>query len=583
MLKLPYMNRLNRSQNVTVNLQGLNLTGTLADGEWEYTQNVDAALAPILARREKRVLVGKLEKPNGMLATDKLCFVDGKKFYYNGFYYGDVEDSRKQMVAMGSRICIFPDKVFFDTESYSFEKMEQTNTTTGEVTVELAQADGTAYGEYTTGRTAPEEPEAGQMWLDTSGSVAVMKTWAESTGMWVEEATTYVCVKGKGIGVGLNADDAVTVEGLLAEGLDGDWIISTAEDDQIVYTGIITQLHSQTEAVTVSRECPEMDYVVELDNRLWGCSSENHEIYACALGDPTNWRRYAGVSTDSYAVTVGTPGEFTGAAVVNSSVVFTKEHCIHKIYGTMPSNYMTEVDHYRGAEKGSGASLVRVNELLYYKSVFDMCAYDGTQVISISGRLGKEKMVNGVAGYNDRRVYFAVEDDKGNHHLLVYDTTTGLWMREDDVHVMAFAQCQTETFMLTAEGEVWALRAGEYAKDFFMLGSDYKVEATEEKDEEIRWCLRTGDLLATMPNNKHIGKMQMLMELGKDASAVVKIRKDNEEWRTVMNITSSRKMRHTLPIYPRRCDRLQMEISGKGDMKLLGMSRVVETGSEYGR
>ena len=93
MLKLPYMNRLNRSQNVTVNLQGLNLTGTLADGEWEYTQNVDAALAPILARREKRVLVGKLEKPNGMLATDKLCFVDGKKFYYNGFYYGDVEDT----------------------------------------------------------------------------------------------------------------------------------------------------------------------------------------------------------------------------------------------------------------------------------------------------------------------------------------------------------------------------------------------------------------------------------------------------------------------------------------------------------
>lgn len=583
MLKLPYMNRLNRSQSVTVNLQGLNLTGTLADGEWEYTQNMDAAMAPIIARREKRVLVGKLDKPNGMLATDKLCFVDGKKFYYNGFYYGDVEDSPKQMVAMGSRICIFPDKVYFDTESYSFTPMEQKNTTTGEVTVELARGDGTPYEDYTTGQEEPEEPAAGQMWLDTSGSVAVMKTWAESTGMWVEEATTYVCVRAQGIGVGLKADDAVTVEGILGVDLDGDWILSTVEDDLIVYTGIIEEPQQQTETVTVSRKCPDMDYVVEMDNRLWGCSSENHELYACALGDPTNWRRYAGLSTDSYAVTIGTPGNFTGAAVVNSSVIFTKEHCIHKVYGTMPSNYQTEVDHYRGAERGSGASLVRVNELLYYKSVFDMCVYDGTQVVSISGRLGREKFMNGVAGYNDRRVYFGVQDKSGNHHLLVYDTTNGLWMREDDVHVLAFAQCQTETFMLTAEGEVWALRAGEYAKDFFMLGSDYKVEATEESDKDIRWCLRTGELLAGLPNNKHISKIQIMLELGENASAMVRIRKDNEAWQTAMHITAAAKRRHTLPIYPKRCDRLQVEIAGVGDVKVMGMSRMVEAGSEYGR
>lgn len=568
---------------MTANLQGLNLTGTLADGEWEYTQNMDAALAPIIARREKRVLVARLEKPNGMMATDKLAFVDGTKFYYDGYYYGDVEDSTKQMVAMGSKICIFPDKVIFDTQTYSFSRMEQKNVTTGEVTVELAQADGSAYGEYTTSATAPEKPEEGQRWLDISGSPAVMKTWADTTGMWVEELTTYVCVKAEGIGVGLKVDDAVTVEGILGINLDGDWILSSASDDEIVYTGIISEPLSQTEPVTVFRSCPDMDYVVEWNNRLWGCSSANHEIYACALGEPTNWRRYAGLSTDSYAVTIGTPGEFTGAAVVNDSVIFTKESCIHKIYGTQPSNYQTEVDHYRGTESGSGASMVRVNELLYFKSVFDVCVYDGTAVTSVSGKLGKEKYCNAVAGANDRKVYISMQDRTGEWHLLVYDTTTGLWMREDDMHAVAFAQCQTETFMLTAEGEVWALRAGEYSKDFFMLGSDYKVEATEEEDEDFRWCLRTGELLSMLPGNKYVSKLQLLVELGTGAAAVVKVKKDHEAWQTAMHITTTAKRRYTVPIYPKRCDRLQVEIAGVGDVKLLGMSRMVEAGSEYGR
>lgn len=580
---LPYLTPLRRMRDVTVDLRGLNLTGTLADGEWEYTANVDAALAPIIRRREKRMLVARLDKPNGMTATDKLCFVDGTKFYYNGFYYGEVEDSWKQLVPMGSRICIFPDKVIFDTETYTFCRMEQRNETTGEVTVELAKADGTPWEDYTVSDKEPEEPAAGQVWMDTSGDIPVMKTWAETTGMWVEEATTYICLRGNGIGAGLKADDAVTVEGVLGVGLDGDWLISAAGDDYIVYTGIVEQMQRQTKPVKVTRSCPDMDFVVERDNRLWGCSSEHHEIYACALGDPTNWRKYQGLSTDSYAVTIGTPGNFTGAAVINSSVVFAKESCLHKIWGTQPATYQSTVEHFRGAQAGSGASMVRLNELLYYKSVFDVSVYDGTQAVSISGALGKERFDHATAGGNDKKLYLSMEDAAGEWHLMCYDTATGLWMREDDTHALCFTQCQTETFMLTAEGEVWAMRAGEYSKAFFMLGSDYRVEATEETDEETAWVLRSGEWLSTTPDNKRIGKIQLLMELGAGAEAAVRIRKDNEGWQQVAVIGREGKRRHTLPIYPKRCDRLQIEIAGHGDMKLLGMSRTVEAGSEYGR
>ena len=56
---------------------------------------------------------------------------------------------------------------------------------------------------------------------------------------------------------------------------------------------------------TLKREMPNMDYLTVADNRIWGCSNSAHEIYACKQGDPTNWYSYAGISKDSYAVTIG--------------------------------------------------------------------------------------------------------------------------------------------------------------------------------------------------------------------------------------------------------------------------------------
>lgn len=55
--------------------------------------------------------------------------------------------------------------------------------------------------------------------------------------------------------------------------------MSRAESGAIVVPGILTQTVSQTETLTVSRSVPEMDYVIECGNRLWGCK------YACGRGD----------------------------------------------------------------------------------------------------------------------------------------------------------------------------------------------------------------------------------------------------------------------------------------------------------
>lgn len=581
MREAPYLQQRGRNRSITTDFRGLNLSQGIGDGEWAWMQNMDTREYPAVARRQKRVHVATLNKPNGLCATDRLCFVDGVKFYYNGFYYGDVEDSEKTLVPMGAKIAIFPDKKLFDTTTLSFTDMEQKNVSSGTVRVTLAKGDGTPYGEYTEGDTAPENPENGQLWLDTSGDAPVMKTWSEAQGLWVAEATTYVLVSATGLGQGLKALDGVTVSGLEEAGLNGDWILTDAGPDYILFTGILQKTLTQAGEVRVERTCPEMDFVVEKDNRLWGCSSADHEIYCCKLGDPTNWRAYQGVATDSYAVTVGTPGPFTGAAVSGSAVIFFKENCLHRVYGTQPSNFTVYVDNLRGVQQGCHKSAVRVNEYLYYKSVFDVCVYADSEVAGISAALGTESYKNAVAGVCGSRLYLSMEDQEGAWQLLVYDTAAGVWTREDGTHALGFASCLTETFMLRADGELYALLPGEYNKDFFMVGSDYTVYAQEETDEEVSWELRTGEILRELPDHKYIGKIQLYLELDPGARAEVALRRDGGAWEKVQELSGGDQRRCTLPIYPRRCDRMEIRLTGVGHVRLVNWSKYVGYGSEY--
>lgn len=581
MREAPYLQQRGRNRSITTDFRGLNLSQGIGDGEWAWMQNMDTREYPAVARRQKRVHVATLNKPNGLCATDRLCFVDGVKFYYNGFYYGDVEDSEKTLVPMGAKIAIFPDKKLFDTTTFSFTDMEQKNVSSGTVRVTLAKGDGTPYGEYTEGGTAPENPENGQLWLDTSGDAPVMKTWSEAQGLWVAETTTYVLVSATGLGQGLKALDGVTVSGLEEGGLNGDWILTDAGPDYILFTGILQKALTQAGEVRVERTCPEMDFVVEKDNRLWGCSSADHEIYCCKLGDPTNWRAYQGVATDSYAVTVGTPGPFTGAAVSGSAVIFFKENCLHRVYGTQPSNFTVYVDNLRGVQQGCHKSAVRVNEYLYYKSVFDVCVYADSEVAGISAALGTESYKNAVAGVCGNRLYLSMEDQEGAWQLLVYDTAAGVWTREDGTHALGFASCLTETFMLRADGELYALLPGEYNKDFFMVGSDYTVYAQEETDEEVSWELRTGEILRELPDHKYIGKIQLYLELDPGARAEVALRRDGGAWEKVQELSGGDQRRCTLPIYPRRCDRMEIRLTGVGHARLVNWSKYVGYGSEY--
>ena len=96
-----------------------------------------------------------------------------------------------------------------------------------------------------------------------------------------------------------------------------------------------------------------------------GCGGTT--IWASALGDPTNFYVYDGLSTDSYAVAVGTDGAFTGCVAYGSTVLFWKEDCVHKVLGNYPAQYEIYTYTVPGVQEGSEKSLCIINETLFYK------------------------------------------------------------------------------------------------------------------------------------------------------------------------------------------------------------------------
>ena len=328
--------------------------------------------------------------------------------------------------------------------------------------------------------------------------------------------------------------------------------------------GFLDETASQTDAVTLERKAPKLDYVVECNNRLWGCSSEENEIYACKLGDATNWNCFAGLATDSYTVSVGSDGPFTGAAVQLGYVLFFKENCLHKVYGSKPSNFQLSMTACEGVQPGSAKSLCMVGSTLYYKADHGVMAYDGSVPESVSAALGGVYYQNAVAGTERGRLYLSMQDAAESWHLFVYDTETGIWCREDAAHAAAFATLNGNAYMLDADGCVWKLTPAE-------------GEATEGP---VRWMAETGMLDPYVLDAHYTNRLQIRLWLPEGSRFAVWAQYDDGDWQRAADFAGRRSRSVFLPVILRRCDHVRLRLCGVGPCKVYAMSRVTATGSE---
>ena len=572
-MKLPVMNVLKRKTDGVNRFSGLDMRPKPYDSAFARMKNMTCERLPVMAARRPRMRVRTLRHPGGLFAHEKLCWVDGNGFWYDGLYKGSVTEGTKHFVRMGAYVLIWPDGAYYNTETDEFGSINRANTTKSEVKGALCRLDGGEY-EYALSETAPENPESGAYWMDTSQEPDVLKMWNANQSMWVSVPTVYTKITSEGIGVGLKANDAVSMSGFIDNTeLNGSYYLVDAADNFVIVTALISEAFSQTEPVTVERKAPEMDFVTEAGNRVWGCSNQNHEIYASALGDPTNWSRYLGLASDSYAVTVGTAGDFTGAASHLGNALFLKPDCVHQMMGTKPADFTLMTNTCRGVAKGSEKSLVHVNEYLLYKAPLDVCMMGmSTLPATVSDVLGKENYNNAIAGALGSRYFMSVENDVGMRELLVFDTASNAWCCEDDVHVTDFAQLDGELYMLTAEGEIWSVNG---------TAPESLRDETYEPEEPVTWQLITGPIGLDEPYSKYISRLQLHVacELGSALRVDVAYNEENS-WQEIFRLDPVRTRSLTIPLIPKRCRTMRLRIWGVGKFELYSITKTIEQGSD---
>ena len=571
---------------------GYNHNLRIGDGEFYDERNLCSDDYPLLTTRRQRGVYASPTNPQGMIAKDALCYVDGSAFVINEKRIEmnlstAAEDCPKSLVSMGAYVIILPDKKYINTAEVSDRgSMEATYTSTGDVTFSLCTADGGSYGDVITSAAAPENPANGAYWLDVSGEQHALKVYSSATGVWSTVATTYVKISATGIGAQFGQYDGVQLSGIAKNGvkdLNGSAIVWAKGDDYIVVVGILDASVTQTAAdgaVKVERSVPDMDFVIESGNRLWGCKygyadgKTVNEIYASKLGDFKNWNCFMGISTDSYAASCGTDGQWTGAITHLGYPLFFKENCLHKVYGTFPSNFQIQTTTCRGVQKGSGGSMAIVNEVLYYKSRGGVCVYDGSLPEEISEAFGGEIYSDAVGGGHRNKYYLSMKDSGGTWCLFVYDTRLGTWHKEDATHAEAWCSCQDEMYYIDASDKKIRTVLGRGTKD----------------TSPISWMAETGTIMALttssnypewISNKKFVGRMLIRMSLDAGATMQVYIQYDSSGvWEKLWDMTGKNLRTFSFPVRPHRCDHFRLKLEGTGGAKIYSITKTLERGSD---
>lgn len=518
----------------------------------------------------------------------------------------------KTLISMGPYIIIMPDKKYYNTANPTdcgeIEAGYSSETNGVDVTFTLCKLDGSDYEvppenigptapplpespedpESTEGTETSEEYEDGTLWLDTSEDERVLKRYSTANHQWVAVSSTYVKISSTGIGMPFAEGDGVTISGIKdadLQDLNSAMVIRAKSDNYIIVTGFIAKMVTQpyyddedkAQPISIKRQMPAMDFIIESGNRLWGCRygvANNgqvvNEIYASKLGDFKNWNVFAGISTDSYVASVGTDGQFTGAITHLGYPLFFKENYIHKVYGNFPSNYQIQTTACRGVQKDSHKSLAIVNETLFYKSRSAVCAYDGSLPVEMSSALGEVAYSDAVAGVLGNKYYISMkeanaDDAKSKYHLFVYDTKKGMWHREDNTHAVEFCSCRGDLYYI------------DYADKLIKT-----VHGTGDLHESsIRWSAETGIIGTDSPDKKYISRIDIRMSLKIGTRVFFLVQYDSSgEWEHICTTQGTKLGSFPVPIKPRRCDHLRLRIDGVGEAKIFSISKTIEQGSD---
>ncbi len=324
---------------------------------------------------------------------------------------------------------------------------------------------------------------------------------------------------------------------------------------------------------SVSGCMPTMDFICTGANRVWGCSNDNREIYASELGNARNFCVFEGLSGDSYAVTVGSDGDFTACCNYLGSPVFFKENEMIVVTGSRPASFALNSYSGRGVPKHSPNGLCVTGDVLYYISSDGVYSYNGSSSVCISDDLGDcigELRSAILFGDGDILYLSALREDKSVQYT--YDIKRRIWHRADTERVIGFIKYPDAALAVCYNGKKASLVTLDRGipRDYILTGA---------REIKYDWYWETGEI-SYSTDKKYLRKLTL--DTSCEGESRLYISYDGDDFIETGSFPSHSRGSLRITVFPRRCDYFRLRMEGEGDMMLYAITRETEEVSENG-
>lgn len=297
---------------------------------------------------------------------------------------------------------------------------------------------------------------------------------------------------------------------------------------------------------------PYIKYACMDNNRVIGVAENN--FYTSCLGDYINWTDFVDAdgnpkATGAYAEELFSYGDFTGVTKYKNTVILTKKNMMYECYGNKPP-YRINL----GANTGcvDNRSIVEVGGTLYFLGADGVYRYSGGLPVIVSHKIndGFGVFESGI-GATDGRRYYLYAESKTDGCLLVYDTLTGIWCKEDNQEIVDMAAFDNQVYALTKDGVIYKFKSG---------------------NENVLWELQTKEFDLNTSSKKIPQRITLEADGDINAKLDVGISYDGGEFKRVATYTNFGKGIVDIRLKNKVCDRFKIKISGQGNMKLLSLA-----------
>jgi len=449
-------------KNSIIEFKGYNANPVISSGEFSDMLNLSSNQYPCISPRPSREVVNNSITTGNALfvANNKICYVDGTSFYYDGVSKGTVTSSSKSMVEFNGKILVFPDKKYYDFVNNVFGTLGS--------------------GTY-----------------PASGSV------------------------------------------------------------------------------------PDIDFACVHANRVFGVKGNN--IYACALGNASDWTTFAGLNTDAYATDTASEGNFINIIAFQGHVVLFKKAYIYELYGSNPANFSVKEISKKGCI--SGKSIVEVNSTLFFLAYDGINIYGGGLPVQISLPLN-EKAIVGIAGTDNRKYYISLYNGV-SYKLFVYDTLHRVWHKEDTLQVVEFATLDNHLYALAIDVDYTNTHDFYAGYTHTQLASythnqlkspgigvtKHRLYKFDSGSETINWEAITETFTEYVEDKKGYSKISTRIDLTAGSTLAIYIKEDNNDFRLIGNYNSANMQSVKAYIIPNRVDHFQIKFVGTGNIKVYSLQR----------